>query len=56
MCKGLRSIHPRHVNRNGKVCKDCRSGRVITRTQFHRYWTSRFSLDEINEMAKAIWG
>ena len=56
MCQGLRPVPRRHVTRNGEVCKDCRSGRVITRTQFHNYWTKRFSTDEIEEMAKAIWG
>jgi hypothetical protein len=56
MCKGLRSVAARHVTRNGKVCKDCRSGKVISRSQFHNYWTVRYSLEEIQEMARAIWG
>ena len=56
MCKGLRSAHLKHIHRHGKVCKDCRSGRVIHRTQFHNYWTSRFTQDEIDELARSIWG
>ena len=56
MCRGLRSVAQRHVTRNGKVCKDCRSGKVIERSQFHNYWTKRFSMEEIDEMANAIWG
>ena len=56
MCKGLRAAHLKHVQRDGKVCKDCRSGNVVTRTQFHNYWTSRFTQEEIDELANAIWG
>ncbi len=56
MCKGLRSADPRHVTRHGPVCKDCRSGSVVHRTKFHRYWTSRFTQREIDEIANAIWG
>jgi hypothetical protein len=56
MCKGLWEAYSRHVARSGKVCGECRSGKVITRSKFHRYWTSRFTHQEIEEMAKAIWG
>ena len=53
-CKGLRAVAARHVTRS-KMCQDCRSGRVVFRTQFHNYWLERYTMDEINEMARAIW-
>ena len=55
-CKGLRGISARHVSRNGKLCTDCKGGKVIKKSQFHNYWTARFSTEEIQEMASAIWG
>ena len=55
-CKGLRSVAARHVTRNGKICRDCTRGHVIPRTQFHNYWTARFSMEEIRDMGRAIWG
>jgi hypothetical protein len=54
-CKGLRSVAKRHVTRNGKVCLDCRNGKVIPKSQFHNYWLARFSMEEIEEMARQIW-
>ena len=54
-CGGLRSIS--HRNRDSQArCKDCRQGKVVTRTRYHNYWLERFSLEEIVEMGKAIWG
>ena len=46
----------RHVSRMGKTCLDCRKGRVVKRTQFHNYWLQRYTMEEIEDMAKAIWG
>ena len=37
------------------MCDDCGSGNVVYRTQFHNYWLARFTMEEINEMARAIW-
>jgi len=55
-CKGLRGIQKRHLNRSDKLCPDCRKGHVVMRTQFHNYWLERYSMDEIREMGRAIWG
>jgi len=54
-CGGLRSIS--HRNRGTQArCKDCRKGHVVLKTRYHNYWLERFSLEEIVEMGKAIWG
>ena len=55
-CKGLRGVNARHALRNGKICADCKRGNVVKKSQFHNYWTARFSMEEIDEMARAIWG
>lgn len=55
-CQGLRGVSRRHVTRNGGICVDCRHGRVVPRAHFYGYWTIRFTMDEIAEMSKAIWG
>jgi hypothetical protein len=49
-------VAQRHVSRNGKMCIDCRNGNVVKKSQFHNYWTARFTMDEIEDMARAIWG
>ena len=56
VCNGLRGIQKRHLNRSSKICPDCRKGHVVTRTQFHNYWLERYSIEEIQEMGRAIWG
>ena len=38
------------------LCTDCRKGKVVFRTKYHRYWTERFTMDEIHDLARAIWG
>ena len=53
-CKGLRSIAYRNRDTHA-LCPECRRGDVAVRTQFHNYWLERFSLQEIREMARAIW-
>ena len=55
-CKGLRGVHRRHAQRNGNTCVDCRNGNAVPKSQFHNYWTSRFTMEEIHDMARAIWG
>ena len=56
ICKGLRGIQKRHLNRSGKICPDCKKGHVVPMTQFYNYWLERYSMDEIREMGRAIWG
>jgi hypothetical protein len=53
-CNGLRGVS--HIKNSGRLCKDCRKGHIVPRTQFHNYWLTRFSIDEITEMGRAIWG
>ena len=53
-CKGLRSIAYRN-RETSALCPECRRGDVVVRTQFHNYWLERFTLQEIREMARAIW-
>jgi len=55
-CKGLRAVATRHVTRGRQICEDCIKGNVVRRTQFHNYWLQRYTMDEIHEMARAIWG
>lgn len=55
-CKGLRSVSQRHFVRSSGLCKDCRAGEIIHISQFHNYWLKRFTIEEIDEMAGAIWG
>ena len=56
VCNGLRGIQKRHLTRSKHICPDCRKGHVVTRTQFHNYWLERYSMEEIREMGRAIWG
>lgn len=54
-CKGLRSV----VNKNRnpmRLCPECRKGNVVPRTRFHNFWLERYSLEEIRELGRAIWG
>ena len=56
VCKGLRAVsQERNASKSG-ICRECRKGNVIPRTQYHRYWQERFTETEIREMALAIWG
>lgn len=55
-CGGLRGISARHIERYNRVCPDCRRGEVVTRTRYHNFWLKRFTREEIDEMARAIWG
>jgi hypothetical protein len=32
------------------------AGHVVTRQEFFEFWLDRFSLEEIAELAKGIWG
>ena len=56
VCKGLRGVFRRHATRLAKTCDDCKRGKVIYRSQYHNYWTKRFTHEEIMELAGAIWG
>lgn len=46
----------RHFLRSNGLCKDCRAGQIVERSQYHNYWLKRFTAEEIDEMAGAIWG
>jgi hypothetical protein len=35
---------------------DCRKGHVIYREEFYDFWLLKFSMEEITEMANALWG
>lgn len=54
-CGGLRGIAARHLHRHSVVCSDCRRGHVVTVTHYHLFWLERFTREEIEEMATAIW-
>ena len=54
-CEGLRGISNRNRETQA-LCKDCRSGKVIPRWTFCSFWVERFTQEEIDEMANAIWG
>ena len=55
-CQGLRGISIRHARPEPSPCMDCRRGKVVPRWTFCTYWTDRFTMEEIMDMAKAIWG
>lgn len=55
-CNGLRPVSKRIVLRVKRTCIDCRKGQVVYREDFYEFWTQRYSLDEIKEMGRAIWG
>ena len=38
------------------LCPECRKGNVVPRTRFHNYWLERYSIEEIREMGRQIWG
>ena len=39
-----------------RTCIDCRKGRVVHREDFYDFWTERFTLEEIRDLGRAIWG
>jgi hypothetical protein len=55
-CGGLRGIHLRHSRSFSGKCYDCRRGRVIRREEFYDFWIKRFTPQEIQDMARAMWG
>ena len=54
-CGGLRSIAYRNRD-TPAFCPSCRKGKVVRMSQYHNYWLKRFTREEIEAMAKAIWG
>jgi len=54
-CGGLRSIAYRNRDTTA-YCPACRKGKVVPFSRYHNYWTKRFTMDEIREMAHDIWG
>lgn len=57
-CGGLRAVTQlRNASRDGR-CRDCRrkNGKVIPISRYYGFWTERFTMEEIREMARAIWG
>ena len=54
-CFGLRSISFRTRSSEAR-CGDCRRGHVVTVAAFHCFWLERFTVEEIEEMARSIWG
>ena len=55
-CGGLRAVSKRISLRCKRTCLDCRKGNVVYREDFYEFWTQTFSMDEIREMGRAIWG
>ena len=55
-CGGLRAVSKRISLRCKRTCLDCRKGKVIRREDFYSFWTERYTMDEIMEMGRAIWG
>ena len=54
-CKGLRPISKRISIRAKRTCLDCRKGQVVYRKDFYEFWTQSFTMEEIEDMARAIW-
>jgi hypothetical protein len=55
-CNGLRPVSKRISLRVKRTCLDCRKGEVVYRADFYEFWTQSFTMDEIREMGRAIWG
>jgi hypothetical protein len=56
-CQGLRIVSARRArDRKESLCAECAAGHIVTRTEFFSFWLERFSLSEIKEMGRAIWG
>jgi len=55
-CQGLRSVSQRHASRYSGPCRACARGDVIPRSSFCSFWSERFSEEEIEQMAKALFG
>lgn len=55
-CQGLRSASIRRVSTMIALCKECARGEVVPRWKFCSFWVERFSLEEIEEMAVALFG
>lgn len=55
VCDGLRSVDVRWQHSKAP-CRECRSGRVVLREHFFGFWLEHFTHQEIEDMARAIWG
>lgn len=55
VCQGLRGITRRNAHTAGP-CRSCRSGDVVPKSRYHNFWLERYTIEEIEEMGKAIWG
>jgi hypothetical protein len=53
-CKGLRGVTARREAIAGR-CFECQHGRVVTRDTFWAWWQERYTMEEIEKMAEAIW-
>ena len=54
-CGGLRSISYR-FRASEADCRECRKGKVVKLSQYHNFWLKRFSMEEIQELGRSIWG
>lgn len=55
-CDGLRALSTRISIRAKRTCIDCRKGNVVYRADFYEFWTKSYTMEEIREMGRAIWG
>jgi hypothetical protein len=55
-CDGLRALSTRIAIRAKRTCIDCRNGNVVYRADFYEFWTQKYTMEEIREMGRAIWG
>ena len=54
-CRGLRAMSVRWADAS-VMCRECSRGEVVHRWTFCSFWVERFTMEEIDEMASAIWG
>lgn len=59
-CEGLRTISVRWMSGAGFLCKECSraiktGGEIVHRKDFCAFWSERFTTEEIQMMAEAIW-
>lgn len=56
-CNGLRGVTTRQACRaETTLCRECLFGHVVPRGAYFEFWTAGFSGEEIEAMARAIWG
>jgi len=56
-CGAHRTVTRRQARRSPGPCKDCSTGKRETlRQRYMRFWLTRYSDEEVAELAAGVWG